>query len=209
MSIYNLPFIGRKMLKLIVKKEKGEMFSSTLRSYVKEKYNVDVGMYTNGLWYNPEFNVGGNVKIGRYSGITKGTRYFAGNHPINSVSTNALFYNKIFGLDVKDIQRSSLLIGNDVWIGSNVQILSGCNRIGNGSIIGAGAIVTKDVPPYSIVGGVPAKIIRMRFDDNTIKALEESKWWELEPNEIMKYYEFFEKPFEFANQIIKNRKNDM
>ena len=73
------------------------------------------------------------------------------------------------------------IIGNDVWIGENVIIMSGIN-IGNGSIIAAGSVVTKDVEPYSIGGGVPAKLIRKRFNDNTIKELESIKWWNYGPD---------------------------
>ena len=75
-------------------------------------------------------------------------------------------------------------IGNDVWIGLNVTLLDGVN-IGNGSIIAAGAVVTKDVLPYSIVGGVPAKLIKMRFDLETINILQNSRWWINEPNEVI------------------------
>lgn len=73
--------------------------------------------------------------------------------------------------------RGLVTIGNDVWIGGNVVILRGV-KIGDGAIIAAGAVVTKDVDPYTIVGGVPAKVIRTRFDKNTIKELMNLKWWE-------------------------------
>ena len=69
------------------------------------------------------------------------------------------------------------IIGNDVWVGYGATILRGVN-IGNGAIIGAGAVVTKDVPPYAVVAGVPAKIIRFRFDDNKIDSLQKSNWWD-------------------------------
>ena len=72
--------------------------------------------------------------------------------------------------------KGNIVIGNDVWIGMDSKILSGVH-IGDGSIISAGAVVTKDVEPYSIVGGVPAKTIRKRFDDKTIRRLEEIQWW--------------------------------
>ena len=74
---------------------------------------------------------------------------------------SAYFYNKAFsGLDVKDVERHSLKIGQDVWIGHGVTIVSTCHHIGNGAVVAAGAVVTKDVPAYAIVGGVPAKKIR-------------------------------------------------
>ena len=67
-------------------------------------------------------------------------------------------------------------VGNDVWIAAGAHVLRGCN-VGDGAVIAAGAVVTKDVPPYAVVAGNPAKIIRMRFDDNIINKLIESKWW--------------------------------
>ena len=69
-------------------------------------------------------------------------------------------------------------IGNDVWIGSDVRIIDGVS-IGDGAVVAAGSVVTKDVPPYAIVGGVSSKIIRYRFDDATIKQLLELKWWNM------------------------------
>ena len=74
-------------------------------------------------------------------------------------------------------------MGHDVWIGANVIVLDGI-QIGNGAVIAAGAIVTRNVEPYEIVGGVPAKTIKKRFDDETINKLLESKWWLMSPNEL-------------------------
>lgn len=75
-------------------------------------------------------------------------------------------------------------IGNDVWIGQNAVIMDGV-KIGDGAIVAAGAVVTKDVAPYAIVGGVPAKLIKYRFDEATIKDLLRLKWWELSDKEIL------------------------
>lgn len=203
MWIYNLPFIGKRILNIVVKYENGEMYSSTLRKYGKMNQNIEVGLYSYGMWGT--FNIGGKVKIGRYTSVAQGVRYYGANHPIEAASTSALFYNKSFGFDVRDVPRSELVIGNDVWIGSNAQILASCKSIGNGSVIAAGAIVIKDVPPYTIVGGVPAKIIKKRFADDVIELLEKSKWWELPPEEVMSFYADFYNPKIFANSVICNR----
>ena len=85
------------------------------------------------------------------------------------------------GLDKKDVRdawdnKGDIVIGNDVWIGYEAVIMAGVH-IGDGAIIGTRAVVTKDVPPYTIVGGVPAKIIRKRFDDDTIELLKKMQWW--------------------------------
>ena len=95
-----------------------------------------------------------------------------------------------WGLDAKNIcdawdNKGDIVIGNDVWIGYEAVILSGV-IIGDGAIIGTRALVTKDVPPYTIVGGVPAKPIRKRFDEETIQKLEEIRWWDWEEERIKK-----------------------
>ena len=93
-------------------------------------------------------------------------------------------------MDVLDItsvwdNKGDIVIGNDVWIGYEALILSGVT-IGDGAIIGARAVVTKDVPPYTIAGGVPAKAIRKRFSDDTVSALLKSKWWDWPEEKIQR-----------------------
>ena len=132
-----------------------------------------------------------NTKIGRFCSIASKVEMITGTHPTKDfVSTHPSFFslNPPSGESFVNVCRFDefrttpsvlcLEIGSDVWIGHNVKILEGIT-IGHGAIIGAGSIVTKDVPPYSIVGGVPAKTIRNRFDDEEIKALLRLKWWEL------------------------------
>lgn len=130
-----------------------------------------------------------NTVIGRYTCIANEVMTVAGNHPLSFASVHPAFYsttqklsyvkkNKFDDFHYLDSQkRISVVIGNDVWIGARATILEGVT-IGDGAVVAAGAIVTKDVPPYAIVGGVPAKIIKYRFDEETIKKLLELKWWE-------------------------------
>lgn len=123
--------------------------------------------------------------IGKFCSIAYGAKFLftSANHTMTSLSTYPfpLFFEE-WGLDRKDVTKSwdnkgDIVIGNDVWIGYEAVILSGV-KIGDGAIIGSRAVVTKDVPPYTIVGGVPAKEIRKRFDDKTITRLLEIKWWD-------------------------------
>lgn len=129
-----------------------------------------------------------SVRIGRYCSIAAGCYIGLQQHPTNFLSTCARQY---FGdccewdsfsgsVALRPFQANhagSVIIGNDVWIGSNALVMGGIT-IGDGAIIAAGAVVTKDVPPYAIVGGIPAKVIRYRFDEPTIRELQELKWWD-------------------------------
>ena len=129
--------------------------------------------------------------IGKFCSVACGTKFLfnSANHTLTSLSTYPfpIFFEE-WNLDVKDItnawdNKGNIVIGNDVWIGYEAVILAGVT-IGDGAIIGTRAVVTKDVPPYSIVGGVPAKSIRKRFDDETIVELLRLKWWDWSEEKI-------------------------
>ena len=110
------------------------------------------------------------LKIGSYCSIANGVHFLlAGEHNTDSVSTYP-FKVMLWGEDKEATSKGDIIIGDDVWIAINAIICSGV-KIGQGAVIGAGAVVTKDVPPYAIVGGNPAKIIRYRFDEELIKKL--------------------------------------
>lgn len=123
--------------------------------------------------------------IGKFCSIACGAKFLfnSANHTLDSLSTYTfpIFFEE-WGLPVEDIPRAwdnkgDIVIGNDVWIGYEAIVMAGVT-IGDGAIIGTRAVVTKDVPPYTIVGGVPAKPIRKRFDNETIKRLLALKWWD-------------------------------
>lgn len=166
--------------------------------------NIEIGDYTiyndfvrdprdfekNNVLYHYPVN-GDKLKIGRFCSIACGARFLftSGNHSLTSLSTYTfpLFYEE-WGLDAKDIRsawdnKGDIVIGNDVWIGYEAVILSGVT-IGDGAVIGARAVVTKDVPPYTIVGGVPARPIRRRFDEKTMETLEALRWWDWDEEKI-------------------------
>lgn len=165
------------------------------------------------LYYNPE--IFGKVEIGRYTSISgPSTRIcakvnkiqigsfcsIASNvviqeyyHSMNTATTYNILSN-VFKEDNGDkaISKGSIIIEDDVWIGSNTVILSGV-KIGRGAIIGAGAVVTKNVGRYQIVAGNPAKLIKYRFTPESIKELECSKWWEWTNEKILNERDFFTK----------------
>lgn len=191
----------------IISREGGEASSTYLRKITLKRNNVEVGLYSYGGVFEKGFNLGGRVVVGRYSSIGSNVRYFGANHPITCFSTSPYFYRQEWadkvGGEVQDIERFTLQIGNDCWIGGNVLITCGCHKIGNGAIIGAGAVVTHDVEPYSVVAGNPARVIRKRFSDEEIDALEKSKWFELTPEKLLKLYQFKDKPVQFANSCLE------
>ena len=137
------------------------------------------------------------LEVGRYCSIGRQLIALQPNHPIDWLSTSPFQYqpHNFLGTNVEQYfgaleaqerpqtPTKTITIGNDVWIGSNVTLLNGIS-LGNGCIVGAGSVVTKSVPPYAIVGGNPARVLRMRFEEDIIAALQEIKWWDVHPSEL-------------------------
>ena len=166
--------------------------------------NIEVGNYTiyndfvsdpkefqkNNVLYHYPINQD-KLIIGKFCSIACGAKFLfnSANHTLNSLSTYTfpLFFEE-WGLEKKKVtdawdNKGDIIIGNDVWIGYEAVIFSGVT-IGDGAIIGSRAVVTKDVPPYTIVGGVPARPIRKRFDEATIEKLIRLRWWDWSENKI-------------------------
>jgi virginiamycin A acetyltransferase len=164
--------------------EGGHFYSVSLRRIFKEYYDVDIGMYTYGNCFDV-YGMDRKTTIGRYCSIAHGVTALTHNHPIDHPSTHSFFFNDSLGVvDTFMVEHHPLTIGNDVWIGQNAIILPSVSRIGDGAVIGAGAVVTKNVEPYSIVVGNPAHFLRYRFSQETIKRLLESRWWEKSVEEL-------------------------
>lgn len=171
------------------------VFEKHVRLYGPGKIaNCKVGAYT---YVQSGSNIS-NADIGRFCSIGPRVIIAHGEHPSGFLSTHPLFFseysawnNAIF-VDRKIVdQHKQVSIGHDVWIGANCYIKDGV-KIGTGSIIAAGAVVVKDVPPYAIMGGVPAKVIRFRFDDNTINDLLKTEWWACEMQDLLRLKSFFQ-----------------
>ncbi len=131
-----------------------------------------------------------NTRIGNYCSIAQNVAIGLGAHPLNLFSSSPIFYKVKNALKISLVEKDynfneslPIIIGNDVWIGSRVIIMDNVH-IGHGAVIAAGAVVTKDVPPYAIVAGIPAKVIKYRFPIGVQKKLIESKWWELDAAEV-------------------------
>lgn len=154
---------------------------------------------TNNVLYQYPINHD-RLLIGKFCSIACGAKFIftSANHTLKSLSTYPfpLFFEE-WGLDKREVasawdNKGDIVIGNDVWIGYEAVVLSGVH-IGDGAIIGARAVVTKDVPPYTIVGGVPATEIRKRFDEAAINKLLQVRWWNL--------------PFETINDLLPSIMN--
>lgn len=131
-----------------------------------------------------------NARIGSFCSIANDVIIGLGKHPITNFSTATLFYRRKNTLNVELIDEDmpfeeydAITIGCDVWIGARAIIMDGV-EVGHGAIIASNAVVTKDVPPYSIVAGTPAKVIKYRFNEDKIDKLLASKWWELDLDKI-------------------------
>ena len=141
-----------------------------------------------------------DTDIGNFTSISTDCYIGGTSHPTDWVSTSPVFHKwenimkKNFARNEFEIFKRTT-IGNDVWIGNRVMIKAGV-KIGDGAVVGMGSIVTKDIGPYEIWAGNPARLIRKRFDDETIDALEKMKWWEWDDNKIEKYAEKFTVPSE-------------
>lgn len=153
--------------------------------------------YATTLGYNNFLH--GNISVGKYCQFGADVAIHTSNHPINYLST--YINNNLFSGELKKLKETKTTkIGNDVWIGHNALIIGGVS-IGNGVIIAAGSVVTKDVPPYAVVAGVPAKEVKKRFSENIIKEIEALKWWDLSESELEKNKQFFFKDFKSKETI--------
>lgn len=137
-----------------------------------------------------------NAEVGAFCSIASDVCVGMGTHDLAKLSTSPLFTEKYNGTGHSWVEQTpfpfeKVIVGNDVWIGERAMIMGG-KTVGDGAVIGAGAVVTKDVPPYAIVGGVPAKVIRYRFPEEIVDRLEASKWWNLPDDKLKKHISLFQ-----------------
>ena len=140
---------------------------------------VEVGLYSYGCFDLARVPAG--VTIGRYCSFASTAQVFLRNHGMEFIGLTAYLYNETLGVVDRSMQPyATLMIGDDVWIGHNATVLPQVGTVGRGAVIAAGAIVTRPVPAYAVVAGNPARVVRMRFDEATIAAIEATRWWELD-----------------------------
>jgi acetyltransferase-like isoleucine patch superfamily enzyme len=174
---------------------------------------VKMGLFSN-MGDRNQFS---NTRIGRFCSFGSNISLINSDHPLDAVSTHHVFYksadhrhsfNEDFQFDDHIVRDDglSLLVGNDVWIGDHV-IIKGGIHIADGAVVGMGAVVTKDVPPYAIVAGNPARIIRYRFEPSVIEQFLTTKWWDWPTDRIEEKAALFRNPDLFFSKLQRKEVN--
>ncbi len=198
-----LDFCGfKQILKKIKRNIKLSFLNSKWKKKNKHNYtsitnlcdidNIEVGNATYGNLNIHDFGIKNTLrlKIGNYCSIAENVNFLlAGEHNKNFISTYP-YKERLLKQNIDNNSKGDIIIDDDVWIGFGVTILSGV-KIGQGAIVAAGAVVTKDIPPYAIVGGIPARIIKYRFDEEKIKLLNKIDYSKLERHKIVENLELF------------------
>ncbi|MDR3762503.1 MAG: antibiotic acetyltransferase [Acidobacteriota bacterium] len=175
---YEVPALRRAAVAMALRAEGGEFYSATVREILACHHRVQVGAYSYGPCMAPGEMPPG-VSVGRYVSMSAGVRVFRRNHPLGRLSLHPFFYNHELGFVARDtVEGEPLTIGHDAWIGYGAILLPGCRRVGNGAAIGAGAVVTHDVPDFAVAVGNPARVLRYRFSPEMRECIAGSRWWE-------------------------------
>lgn len=199
----NILYIWSKLLKKI----RG---SSITKSEIHKTSKVESGSHIVNTTFNRHSFCGYdceiiNCEIGSFCSIANNVKIGGGVHPMEWVSMSPVFYEGRDSVKTKFSvhQRKPALrtfIGNDVWLGQSVIVKQGVT-IGTGAVVGMGSIVTKDVAPYSVVAGCPAREIKKRFDEETIEKLLKSEWWNFTDKEMYHYATYFKDPNNFLKEL--------
>ena len=188
------------ILRTVERLERGQMLSPTLRRIFQDYHHIEIGLYSYGGCFDAH-HIGAFTKIGRYCSFAEGVCIFNRNHPFTFRSTHPYFFNTSLGYVHKEIiPMRELVVGNDVWVGQNALILPSVRKIGDGAVIGAGAVVTKDVPDFAVVAGNPARVLKYRFSKTTMDKIKKSAWWDSSIDELKKNLDEFVQPIEKENE---------
>lgn len=176
-------------------------YSKVECSFFEDSIRIDRNNYIHDIKMGRHSYTGSNTKIisaeiGRFAAISWNVTIGGGEHDYTKITNHSFLYDNFSHLRPEGIEptynrfQKACCIGNDVWIGNAAIVLRGVT-VGDGAVIAAGAVVTKDIPPYAIVAGCPAKIIKYRFEDKKIQELLELKWWNWSDEQIRDSYKFF------------------
>lgn len=187
-SYMRVPLSGR-LLSYIVRAEGGQLTSATLRTVLRDHFGVEAGAHSYGSLLVPG-RADRGLTIGNYVSVGPDVRRFGAAHPLGHPSMHPYWYNRSLGLanDDEDVARTHCVIGHDAWIGAGAIILPGCTSIGIGAVVGAGSIVTKNVPDFAVVAGNPAKQIGERLSISLRARILEDEPWLMRPRSAKEYY---------------------
>lgn len=196
-----ISFFLRKYRKLFKRNNSIRFGAEVRKSHLGRNINVSRYCFVSGSKIDDYTSVGRNTtiinsEIGKFCSISWNVTIGATSHDYKRLTTHAFPYISYYGFVEKDMRyRNITVLGNDVWIGANSIVMPGV-KIGDGAVIGAGSVVTKDVGDFEVVYGVPSKSKGYRFDEKTIQVIKEMKWWDWNDNEIKKKIEIFKSPFD-------------
>ena len=183
-------------LRLSIIKLTDDIDRSKQRAFYKKEYDIEIGKFTHG---HNVHEIGKGTKIGAFCSIASGVKIGQMNHPTQFVTINPFIYYKDRGIISadKDIDvKIGCIIEDDVWIGNNAVVLPGVT-VGRGAVIAAGCVVTKNVPPYAIWGGVPGRLIKWRFDESIREKLISIDWPLWDDARLKKAIPYFYNPEDF------------
>lgn len=202
-KLYLIKQFRRYIYKIFLVSRKNQFDNSDLIFILARYHNIKIGSHSYGGCFNLD-NISPGTIIGKFCSFGNNAVIISNDHLKSAITTHPFLFKPSFGLINHDVRREhQITIGNDVWIGYNVTILPSVSTIGDGAIVAAGSIVTKDIPPFAVVAGVPAKIIKFRFSNDTINHLLNIRWWDWPDNKIFSNYKLFYDPEKF----ISNFKN--
>ncbi len=168
----------QKLMFRVLRRRENEYTSTRLRRVARRWFDLEVGMYSYGCFDPDRFPAG--TRIGRYCSFARSAVAFDTDHPVDRPILHPAAYHPGFGVvDDWQVTPDALEIGDDVWVGHNATILANAKKIGRGAVIAAGAVVAREVAPYTIVAGVPAAMVKTRFDRQRIQEIERTRWWDL------------------------------
>mgnify|MGYP001814099910 CR=1 FL=1 len=193
-------FVRRQLVRMLSALEGGQMRSKTLRHIMQRVHGIEIGAHSYGCFDPVRFPPG--TRVGRYVSVGPGVSAYRRNHPVDRLSMHPYFYRPSMGAGrTADVETAPLNIGAGSWLGAQVIILPGCRRIGRGAVVAAGAVLTRDVEDYAVVGGNPARLIKYRFSEEDILAAEATWWWQQKPEEVVNSHEI-SRPWTGQDQVI-------
>lgn len=185
--------------------KKNELESIRLRQVFRLKYGVEIGLYSYGC-FDPA-RISPNTRIGRYCSVAPTAWIFGRNHGVSFVSMHPYLYNASLGFpQMEPIPYRACEVGDGAWIGHGAVILPSVVRVGRGAVVAAGSIVVRDVPDYAVVAGNPARVVKMRFEEEVIQKIEDSRWWEMSKEDFAEYCrenrDFIFRPTESSTESV-------